>query len=142
MSICLLLLYLLQTINPFCYKPNHPIQIKITSVTYTKNVPLVLILCIKSYLFMSVSAVPVKDIADALFTRISIPPNLATAASTADLTCFSSRTSTMQARLFPPAFSTKNDQSQNMQRCCYETAYLPHKQCILCQAILGGAQLF
>lgn len=42
---------------------------------YTKNVPRVLILCIKSYRFISVCAVPVNEIALALLIRMSIPPN-------------------------------------------------------------------
>lgn len=75
--------------------------------TYTRKVPLALILFIRSYLFISVARVPVKEIALALFTTMSIPPNLATAFSTALITCFSSRTSTMQGRALPPAASTK-----------------------------------
>lgn len=57
---------------------------------------------------MSVSAVPVKEIAEALLIRMSMPPNFCTAACTADLTWFSSLTSTMQAKPLPPAFSTEN----------------------------------
>jgi hypothetical protein len=44
----------------------------------TKNVPLVLIWCIKSYFFIEVYYVPVKLIADALLIKISIPPNVYT----------------------------------------------------------------
>lgn len=55
---------------------------------------------------MSVSNVPVSDMALALLTSMSIPPNALTAASTAAITCFSSRTSTTQGRHFPPAAST------------------------------------
>lgn len=52
-------------------------NVKINSeyLTYTKNVPLVLILCIKSYRFISVCSVGVNEIALALFTKISMPPN-------------------------------------------------------------------
>lgn len=64
-------------------------------------------LCIKSYLFMSVSKVGVNDIALALFTTISIPPNVLTALLTASNICFSSLTSTIQGKHFPPASSTE-----------------------------------
>lgn len=60
-----------------------------TSLDYIKNVPLVLMECIKSYLFMSNFSVPeasfhngtiffkpVKLIAEALLIRMSIPPKL------------------------------------------------------------------
>lgn len=75
--------------------------------TYTRKVPLALILFIKSYLFISVAIVLVKEIALALFTTISIPPNFATALSTALITWVSSRTSTMQGKALPPAASTE-----------------------------------
>ena len=55
---------------------------------------------------MGVSMVPVRDIALALFTRISMPPNFLTVSSTAFLTCSSERISTIQGRHFPPAAST------------------------------------
>jgi len=42
-------------------------------------------LCIKSYLFMSVSNVPVNEIALALFMTISIPPNTSTPLLTASI---------------------------------------------------------
>lgn len=74
--------------------------------THTRNVPLALILCIKSYLFMSVANVSVREMALALLTTMSIPPNSLTAASTAACTCCSSRTSTTQGRHFPPAATT------------------------------------
>lgn len=101
-----------------------------TIYTYTKNVPLVLMLCIRSYRFISVCKVGVRDIALALLIKISIPPNcnnwkpcqlnairklchimiivqtVSTAFLTADLTADSSRTSKMQGKALPPAFST------------------------------------
>lgn len=43
--------------------------------TYARYVPLVLMLCMRSYLFMSVSAVPDNEIADALLMRMSMPLN-------------------------------------------------------------------
>jgi len=42
----------------------------------TRNVPRVLIWCIKSYFFMEVYSVPVRFIADALLIKISMPPNV------------------------------------------------------------------
>jgi hypothetical protein len=48
-----------------------------------KNVPLVFIECIKSYLFMSVLSVGVSERALALLIRMSIPPKAATVLSTA-----------------------------------------------------------
>lgn len=77
--------------------------------THARNVPRVLIWCMRSYLFISVSRVPVSEMALALFTRMSMPPNFFTASSTADVTCFSSRTSTTQGRHLPPAASTEID---------------------------------
>lgn len=56
---------------------------------------------------MSVARVSVKDIALALLTTISMPPNLLIAFSTADFTCPSSLISTIQGRALPPASSTK-----------------------------------
>ena len=50
-------------------------------VTYTRYVPLVLMLCIRSYFFIGVSCVPVKFIALALLITISIPPNFSTVSS-------------------------------------------------------------
>lgn len=92
---------------------------------------------------MGVSKVPVRLMALALFTRMSIPvnhalmmslqrqdatnqtqlkmscgvlpPNLSTAFWTASPTCSSSRMSTMQGRAFPPACSTETCE-QNMAR--------------------------
>jgi len=75
--------------------------------THTRNVPRALIWCIRSNFFISVSRVPVSEMALALFTRMSIPPNFFTASSTADLTCFSSRTSTTQDKHLPPTASTE-----------------------------------
>lgn len=62
---------------------------------------------------MSVEIVSVREIALALFTITSILPNLATAFSTALITCASSRTSTIQGRALPPAASTKKYIFQN-----------------------------
>lgn len=67
--------------------------------------PLVLIECIKSYLFMSVLSVGVKEIAEALLIRMSMPPKVATALSIAACTLFSSQMSHVMARALPPAFS-------------------------------------
>jgi len=67
----------------------------------------VLILCIKSYLFISVSNVGVNEIALALLTTISIPPNLPIDLLTASAIWLSSLTSTTQGKHFPPASSTK-----------------------------------
>ena len=54
-----------------------------TQVLTTRKVPLPFIECIKSYLFISVFNVPVRLIAEALFTQISMPPNSETVFSTA-----------------------------------------------------------
>ena len=54
---------------------------------------------------MSVDSVPVSEMADALFTQMSIPPNAATAFSTASWTLASSRTSTTSGKALPPAAS-------------------------------------
>jgi len=56
---------------------------------------------------MSVSNVPVNDIALALFMTISIPPNTSTALLTASIIWLSFLTSTTQGKHFPPASSTK-----------------------------------
>ena len=48
-----------------------------------RKVPRVLTSIIRSYLFMGVAVVPVMWMALALLTRMSIPPNLLTAWSTA-----------------------------------------------------------
>ena len=50
---------------------------------------------------------PVRLIAEALFTKISIPPKVETASSTDFKTVFSSRISTIQGKHLPPASSTK-----------------------------------
>lgn len=80
----------------------------------TINVPLVLIECIKSYLFiikmieylfMSVASVSVSEIALALLMSISIPPNVATAFSMAAFTSLSFRMSHWIPRALPPASS-------------------------------------
>ena len=63
--------------------------------------------CMRSYLFMGVSRVPVREMALALLTRMSIPPNCLTAFSTAVPTLSSSRTSTIWGKACPPAASTK-----------------------------------
>ena len=54
---------------------------------------------------MSVASVPVRLMAEALLTQMSMPPNLAAACSTASNTLASSRTSTISGRAWPPAFS-------------------------------------
>jgi hypothetical protein len=79
----------------------------IMSHTHTRNVPRTLIWCIRSNFFISVFRVPVSEMALALFTRMSIPPNFFTASSTANVTCFSSLTSTTQGKHLPPAASTE-----------------------------------
>ena len=60
----------------------------------------------KLYFFVVVSNVPVKLIALALLTSISMPPNFFTASWTALEIAPSSRMSTAQGRHFPPASST------------------------------------
>jgi len=57
-------------------------------------------------LFISVLTVPLKLMALALFTSISIPPNFSTACSTALDTWSSNLISTTQGRHLPPASST------------------------------------
>ena len=54
---------------------------------------------------MSVDSVPVREMAEALLTQMSMPPNWATAFSTASWTLASSRTSTTSGRALPPASS-------------------------------------
>jgi hypothetical protein len=54
---------------------------------------------------MSVDSVPVSEIADALFTQMSMPPKVSTALSTAAWTLASSRTSTISGKALPPAAS-------------------------------------
>lgn len=76
-------------------------------------------LCIRSYRFISVSLVPVNEIADALLTSISIPPNFLTASSIAPRTCFSSLTSTIHGKHFPPADSTKKNKLMGIFLKCY-----------------------
>ena len=60
----------------------------------------------KIYFFVAVSNVPVKLIALALLTSMSMPPNFFTASWTALEIAPSSRMSTAQGRHFPPASST------------------------------------
>ena len=78
---------------------NHP-------TTYTRNVPLVLIWCMRSNLFIGVASVPVKWMALALLITMSMPPNCFTACSMEFWTLDSSRTSTMLGKACPPADST------------------------------------
>ena len=60
----------------------------------------------KLYFFVTVSNVPVKLIALALLTSMSMPPNVFTASWTALKIAPSLRMSTAQGRHFPPASST------------------------------------
>ena len=76
-------------------------------VSYTRKVPLALIWFMRSYFFILVSCVPVREIALALLMRMSMPPKCWAACSTDEATDCSSRTSTMQGRACPPAASTK-----------------------------------
>ena len=92
------------------------LSINICSHTYTninsfyqRKVPLTLTLVIRSYFFIGVSAVPVKWIALALFIKISMPPNVFTAAATAFCTSSSIRTSIVNGRHLPPAASTNKN---------------------------------
>lgn len=107
----------------------------VNECTYVRYVPLRLMPSIRSTFFMGVCRVPVRLMALALFTKISIPnihtharqklqlphkpkkemlslvpPNLSTAFCTASLICCSSRMSTTHARAFPPAASTEKRQ--------------------------------
>ena len=75
-------------------------------VTYTRYVPLVLMLCIRSYFFIGVSCVPVKLIALALLITISIPPNFSTVSSMDFWICSSFLMSTIHGNACPPAAST------------------------------------
>lgn len=70
-----------------------------------KYVPLAFIEFIKSYLFISVFSVSVRDIALALFIKISTPPNLATTYSMALTTSSSFLISHYTPNDFPPASS-------------------------------------
>jgi len=74
-----------------------------------RYVPRVLIDIMRSYLFMLVSTVFVSWMALALFTKMSIPPNVFTVESTAFFTCSSSRMSTTHGRHLPPEASTVHD---------------------------------
>ena len=58
-----------------------PLRKKGIQALVTKNVPRTLIVYIKSNRFDSVCSVGVKEIAEALLIRISIPPNFSTALS-------------------------------------------------------------
>lgn len=68
------------------------------------KVPRILIWCIRSYLFIDWLIVPERLIADALFTRISMPPKVYTILAIHSLTLASSRMSQGRGRAFPPAF--------------------------------------
>ena len=81
-------------------------QNQLFKTAYTRNVPLVLIWCMRSNLFMGVASVPVKWMALALLMTMSMPPNCFTACSMELWTLDSSRTSTMLGRACPPADST------------------------------------
>lgn len=92
----------------FHYKTSvHEYYNKMFFWTYTRKVPLALILFMRSYRFMSVSLVSVNDIALALLITTSMPPNWLTARVTAAFTWPSSRTSAVHGRAFPPAASTE-----------------------------------
>lgn len=67
--------------------------------TYTKNVPRAFMLFIRSYRFISVCKVGVSEIALALLTRISIPPN------------YSEKCSKMTGKMFK-CFPTGNQNGQ------------------------------
>lgn len=71
----------------------------------TRYVPRVFIECIKSNLFIEVYKVPVKDIAEALLIRTSIPPNFSTPFLTASSTDYSSLISHFNGKAYPPAAS-------------------------------------
>ena len=58
-----------------------PLRRKGTQAFVTRKVPRTLIVYIKSNRFDSVCSVGVKEIAEALLMRISIPPNFATVLS-------------------------------------------------------------
>ena len=76
------------------------------TLKYQRYVPRPLIPIIRSYLFIGVCRVPVRLMALALFTRISIPPNLSTADWTAFSTWSSCCMSTTHGRHLPPTSST------------------------------------
>lgn len=88
-------------------------------VTHTRYVPRRLIWCMRSYLFMGVSNVRVREMALALLTRTSMPPNCLTALSTALLTDPSSLTSTTQGSAWPPAASTKKHRKKSATCWCW-----------------------
>ena len=69
------------------------------------NVPRTLTWCMRSNRFIGVSRVPVRLIALALLTRMSIPPKRSAVRATASSIWRSSRTSTAQASAWPPAAS-------------------------------------
>ncbi len=69
------------------------------------NVPRVLTECIRSNRFSGVSSVPVRLMALALFTQMSMPPNVSTVFATASAICSSERMSTMSGSALPPAAS-------------------------------------
>ncbi|RNA45149.1 glutamate-1-semialdehyde 2-1-aminomutase chloroplastic-like [Brachionus plicatilis] len=70
-----------------------------------KNVPLAFTWFIRSYFFIVVSKVPVRLIADALLTKMSIPPNFLAPSSSALATWSSNLTSTMHGNAWPPTSS-------------------------------------
>jgi len=76
---------------------------------YHRYVPRVLTDIMRSYLFMLVSVVLVSWMALALFTKMSIPPNVFSVKSTACFTCSSSRMSTTHGRHLPPQASTAHE---------------------------------
>ena len=71
----------------------------------TKKVPLTLISCIRSNRLASVCSDGVREIAEALLTTISIPPNTEIPFSTACSICSSDLISHCTASAFPPAAS-------------------------------------
>src|SRR5690554_3943335 len=73
-----------------------------------RKVPRELTCCIRSKRFIGVSSVPRSQIALALLTRTSSPPNPATVAATASRTCCSSRMSHWMGSARPPACSTSS----------------------------------
>ena len=70
-----------------------------------RNVPRTFTCCMRSKRFISVASVPVRLIALALFTRMSMPPKAAIVAFTAAVTWSSKRMSATQATALPPAAS-------------------------------------
>jgi len=72
----------------------------------TRYVPRVLIWCIRSKVFMGVSCVPVRLMALALFTTMSMPPNCLTAVSTDSWMAASDLTSTTTGSALPPRSSS------------------------------------